>query len=253
MRAARGIMKSRHIKQIVRYIDYLSDWKEFRKMAGRTAHRFDLNWKDRMPCLGEKTGSTAFDRHYIYHVAWAAHVLFETRPAEHVDIGSSLYFSSTVSSFVKTRFYDYRPADLRIENLFSGAADLLHLPFEDNSIPSLSCMHTVEHVGLGRYGDKLDPDGDLKAMAELKRVLAWNGSLLFVVPVGGTPKLAFNSQRIYTYKQIVESFLELSLREFALIPDSAEEGGLIRNADARLADNQSYGCGCFHFIKTPMK
>ncbi|NDC42314.1 MAG: DUF268 domain-containing protein, partial [Chitinophagia bacterium] len=56
------------------------------------------------------------------------------------------------------------------------------LPFESDSIPSLSCMHTIEHVGLGRYGDQLDPQGDLKAIAELKRVVQPGGDLLFVTP-----------------------------------------------------------------------
>jgi len=45
-------------------------------------------------------------------------------------------------------------------------------------------MNVVEHVGLGRYGEPLDPEGDIKAMRELRRVLAPGGSLLFVVPVG---------------------------------------------------------------------
>jgi hypothetical protein len=66
-------------------------------------------------------------------------------------------------------------------------------------------MHVVEHVGLGSYGDSLDPNGDLKAMSELKRVLSINGNLLFVVPVG-KPRVMFNAHRIYSYEQIIECF-----------------------------------------------
>ena len=62
--------------------------------------------------------------------------------------------------------------------------DLISLPFEDGSFHSLTCMHVVEHIGLGRYGDQVDPDGDLMAMKELERVTAKLGNLLFVVPVG---------------------------------------------------------------------
>ena len=91
----------------------------------------------------------------------------------------------------------------------------------------------------------LDPDGDLKSIAELKRVLA--GDLLFVVPIG-KPKVIFNLHRIYSYDQIISYFSELKLVEFALIPDKTP-GDLIRNATGELADKQEYGCGCFWFRK----
>ena len=117
---------------------------------------------------------------------------------------------------------------------------------DDRSVQSISCMHTVEHIGLGRYGDPLDPLGDRKAAAELARVLAPGGSLLFVVPVGA-PQIMFNAHRIYSYEQVLELFPSLTLREFALIPEHGEDGGLIRHADPALVASQGYGCGCFHF------
>lgn len=117
-----------------------------------------------------------------------------------------------------------------------------------SSIESLSCMHTVEHVGLGRYDDKLDPDGDLKAMQELIRVLSFGGNLLFVVPVG-KPRIIFNAHRIFSYSQICEYFKELEMKEFTLIPDNALDTGMIENASREVADLQSYGCGCFWFQK----
>jgi ubiquinone/menaquinone biosynthesis C-methylase UbiE len=144
------------------------------------------------------------------------------------------------------RFYDYRRADLQLGNLTSDAADLLALPFADGSIESLSCMHVVEHIGLGRYGDSLDPDGDLKAISELKRVLAPEGNLLFVVPIG-KPMIMFNAHRIYSYEQVMSYFSELELKEFALIPDNPSEGGLIHDAIKEQADRQTYACGCFWF------
>ncbi len=201
-----------------------------------------------MPCLHDRTAGTVFDRHYVYHAAWAARVIAQTRPAEHVDISSLLHFCTIVSAFVPVRFYDYRPAALNLSGLVSKQADLTKLPFESGSILSLSCMHTVEHIGLGRYGDPLDPGGDLKAMKELERVLALGGSLLFVVPTG-RPKIMFNAHRIYSFAQIVERFPSLELVQFALIPDDPKEGGLLENATSEMADAQSYGCGCFWFRK----
>jgi SAM-dependent methyltransferase len=229
-------------------IRFKKEFETFKKLAKVSERHFPLLWENRYPCLNDKTTTTEFDRHYIFHPAWAARILASTRPDEHVDISSSLHFCSIVSAFVPVKFFDFRPAVLELDNLTSDACDLLALPFADRTVRSLSCMHVVEHIGLGRYGDPLDPDGDLKAMAELKRVLAIGGSLLFVVPVG-KPRIMFNAHRIYAFDQIMDRFTDLELREFALIPDNPNDGGLLRHAAKELADLQRYACGCFWFVQ----
>lgn len=230
------------------YLFFLREYWRFKK-SHNGKERFSLRWRDRYACLRDKTAVTAFDRHYVYHTAWAARILAETMPERHMDISSSLYFCTMVSAFIPVQFFDYRRAELELDGLQCDAADLSGLPFADNSVPSLSCMHVVEHVGLGRYGDHLDPDGDLKAIAELTRVVAKGGNLLFVVPVGGAPVIMFNAHRIYTYEQIIGHFASLELMEFALIPDHPQDGGLLRNATKTQSDAQRYGCGCFWFRK----
>lgn len=219
--------------------DFLEFWKKDRNP------RFNLSVFDFYPQIKDKTIKTNFDAHYVYHTSWAARKVKEINPESHTDISSSLYFSGIVSAFVPVKFYDYRPANLKLANLESGHADLTKLHFQNESIKSLSCMHTAEHIGLGRYGDKIDPEGDLKAITELKRVLAKDSSLLFVVPVG-KPKIEFNAHRIYSYEQVVEYFKDLTLKEFSLITDS---GDFIENAKIDLTQEQKYGCGCFWFIK----
>ena len=236
------------LTMLMAYKKYLSDYLLFAKLSASKSKRFLLSFKECRPCLKDDTGKTSFDRHYVFHTAWAARLLSENLPEYHVDISSSLYFCTIVSAFLPVRFYDYRPADLNLSGLTSQSADLLALPFDDATVPSLSCMHVVEHVGLGRYGDEIDPDGDLQAISELKRVLSLGGSLLFVVPVG-KPVIKFNAHRIYSYEQIVCSFSGLTLEEFSLIPDGASSDGLIRNATKEMSDSQKYGCGCFHFKK----
>jgi SAM-dependent methyltransferase len=224
----------------------MKEYKQFSKLTQKREYRLKIQWKDRYPCLNDRTETTPFDAHYIYHPAWAARILARQSPKYHVDISSTLNFCTIVSAFIPVKFYDYRPANLHLSNLESKSVNLIDLPFEDKSIDSLSCMHTVEHIGLGRYGDALDPDGDLKAINELIRVLAFGGDLLFVVPIG-KPRIMFNAHRIYSYDQICNLFKELELKEFILIPDNAGESGIIMNASKEKVNNQIYGCGCFWF------
>lgn len=199
-----------------------------------------------MPCIDDATPTTGFDRHYVYHSAWAARVLAKTRPALHIDISSNLYFVSLVSAFIPVRFLDCRPANLALAGLSEETGDLTSLPFADRSVSSLSCMHVVEHIGLGRYGDQLDPDGDKKAMAELERVIAPGGSLLLVTPIG-RPILRFNGHRIYSPEQLTVQFSELKLVEFTLIPERSEDGHPIRHPTPEQVCKEQYGCGCFWF------
>jgi len=167
---------------------------------------------------------------------------------EHTDISSTLTFSTLLSAFIPTRFFDYRPAPIVLDGLQVGTTDLVKLHFEDESIDSLSCMHVIEHIGLGRYGDPLDPMADRKAAGELQRVLKRGGNLLVVVPVG-RPRVQFNAHRIYDYRDFRNWFGELELAEFSLVPDGAAPDGLIVNPPSSLVDEQEYGCGCYWLRK----
>lgn len=235
------------VKKIIRYslfpfilLDFIKFWK-------LKDNRFVFSLKNIYPCIKDKTIKTGFDRHYVYHTSWASRKVREINPEFHIDISSSLYFASIVSAFIPVKFYDYRPANIELSNMESLCGNLMSLPFENNSVRSISCMHVVEHIGLGRYGDKIDSSGDLKAINELKRVLVVNGSLLFVVPMGKISKIEFNAHRIYTFKQIKEYFSDLELREFSLIPE--KHGSIIYNATENDVDKERYACGCFWFIK----
>lgn len=215
------------------------------------SNRFIIRYKDRHTCLNDATSFTGFDRHYIYHPAWAARIIKEINPLFHTDISSTLHFCTLLSSFIPVKFYDYRPANIVLNDLESLYADLQNLKFDDNSIKSLSCMHTIEHIGLGRYGDNINCDGDLEAMKELSRVLAIGGDLLVVVPIGSKAIIQFNAHRIYTKEQVINVFNGhgLTLKEFTLIPEDEKDGGLINDPSEELLSRQKYACGCFWFIK----
>lgn len=226
------------------FIFIIQDYITFKNACSQQSSSMSL--RTIFPQIRDKTKTTGFDRHYVYHTAWASRVLQETKPISHTDISSSLYFAALNSAWLPIHFYDYRPADIKLNNLISGSADLHNLPFKDKSIMSLSCMHTIEHIGLGRYGEPINPEGDKIAINELKRVLAPKGNLLIVVPVG-IPLIAFNAHRIYSYSDVINLCIdtEFYLHEFALIQEKT--GPLIRNADPDLVKKESYACGCFWF------
>lgn len=229
-------------KKIIRFFEYIM---EFNKLKNTSNNRFSLHWKDAYPCLNDKTTFTPFDQHYTYHPAWAARILAKTKPNLHNDFSSILNFSTILSAFIPVKFYDYRPAEIQLSNWSGHFADLGKIEIESNSLESVSCMHTIEHIGLGRYGGSLDLNGDIKAINELQRITKQGGNILIVTPVG-KQRIEFNAHRIYSYETIIQLFADCELKEFSLIPDS---GGLIENAPFQLVEKQQYGCGCFWFEK----
>jgi SAM-dependent methyltransferase len=230
-----------------RIAEFKAVFDRFASMSQAAGNRLPLRWEDRYPCLDDRTTTTPIDRHYLYHPAWAARVLARTRPEKHVDISSTVAFCSIVSAFIPVDFYDFRPARIVLDGLYCGSAELTRLPFADGSICSLSCMHVLEHIGLGRYGDPLDPDADRKSIDELVRVLAPGGDLLVATPVG-QPRIQFNAHRVFDHEEFVRYFAPLELVEFALIEEKGE-GGLVMSASAEHVRAQSYGCGCFWLRK----
>lgn len=141
---------------------------------------------------------------------------------------------------------DIRPLNAELPNLENIKGDILHLPFPDNSIKSLSCLHVAEHIGLGRYGDPLDPLGTKKACAELARVLVPGGNLYFSVPIG-KERVQFNAHRIHQPQTILGYFRNLKLLEFSAIDD---KGKLHTNTSSASFNNSKHSCGLFHLTKT---
>lgn len=238
----------RLVKHEIKWVEYFNDIRRFIVVSNNNGGTRFQNIALK-PCLEDKSSSLNIDRHYFYHPAWACRVLAKTLPTKHIDISSIVSFAGNVSAFVPTEYYEFQAPHIGLDNLKAGSIDLSALPWKDKSVESLSCMHVVEHVGLGRYGDNIDRTGDIGAMRELQRVLAPGGNLLFVVPVSDRSRIEFNAHRIYSPSMIVKEFEELELIEFAIIPDKAAAGGLVRDAGLSAVRKQDYACGCFHFIR----
>jgi hypothetical protein len=186
-------------------------------------------------------------QHYFLQDLWAAQYIYEMKVATHVDVGSRMDgFVAHVLSFAKVKYVDIRPFDTEIPGLTYIKGSVVDLPFDNESIVTISCLHVIEHIGLGRYGDPVDPSGYLDAAKELSRVLKQGGTLLLGTPVGHE-RLCFDAHRIFDPLTIVKAFDSLQLKFFSLIDDGGE--GILKNASFNSARQCNYGCGLFVFKK----
>ena len=223
------------------YVRYWRDWRAYSNMANSEA----LSLHDARPCLFDCSTATPFDAHYFYQDTWAFKKIHTSGASSHVDVGSRAIFVGMLSAITKATFVDIRPLVVNLDNLDSTAGSLLALPFEDNKVLSLSCLHVAEHIGLGRYADPLEPQGTKKATRELARVLAPGGNLYFSVPVG-KPRVCYNAHRIHSPQLILDYLHDLELVQFSGIDDAGRFRQGIAPID--LAD-ANYACGLFHFAK----
>ena len=221
------------------YRSFLRDLHHYRRLVPAETVRLS----EAYPQIGDRTTTSAIDPHYFHQDVWAARRVADLAPPRHVDVGSRVDYVGFLTSLTEVTFVDIRPLEVDIEGLSSVAGSVLAMPFNDRSLESLSCLHVAEHIGLGRYGDPLDPEGTAKAAAELQRVLAPSGQLLFSLPVGRA-RTCFNAHRIHPPAQIPAMFGELELVEFAGVDDT---GRFARDLELDDLSDQSYACGMFRF------
>lgn len=204
-----------------------------------------LHFVDAYPRLADRTETTPFDAHYFIQPIWAMKHIVGSGVEEHVDIGSQISLAGMLSAIMPVTFVDLRPLEIKLDRLMSIRGDLKSLPFADFSLSSVSCLHVIEHVGLGRYGDELDPLGPQRACGELQRILAKGGSLYLSTPVG-RERVCFNAHRIHDPRTIISWFDELVLVDFSVIDD---DGVLNREANIDSATSFRYACGLFHLTR----
>lgn len=230
---------------LLRYLGFLGEWKEFRRAGGR-ADALDF-----YPCLYDRTSATGIDTHYFHQAVWALREIRESGAPWHVDIGSDVNYVGMLTALTEVFFVDIRPLFLSIPNYRGIGGTITALPFADDSIISLSCLHVIEHIGLGRYGDAIEASGPETACREIARVLQ-PGGRAFVSTLIGRPRVAFNAHRIFDPTQLVGMFPGLVLESMAMVDVAGRfvtgvnpEAFDIRESEGGL----DFGLGLFRLIK----
>ena len=214
------------------------DARRFRALGGKI--------DEYMPRFGEAgTEAGSADGHYFWQDLLVARRVAETNPAQHVDLGSRLDgFVAHLLVFRSVEVVDVRPMSSTIPGLTFVQADGRTLAgIADTSIESLSSLHALEHFGLGRYGDELDPLGHHRGLKAAQRVLASKGRLWVSFPIG-RPSVQFNEQRVLDPLEPLDLLDELRLMDFTAIPAI---GTPVYSADPRDFRNDDYWCGLYEF------
>jgi ubiquinone/menaquinone biosynthesis C-methylase UbiE len=99
---------------------------------------------------------------------------------------------------------DIRPLSLKMDSIQFIEGSVLNLQFPDKSLESVSSLCVIEHIGLGRYGDPLDPAGSIKAFKELMRVIKPGGDLFISFPIEEQSTTYFNAHRAFNEKEMLD-------------------------------------------------
>jgi hypothetical protein len=231
---------------------YLIDWFKFRRGYSGTLHF--------KPCLHdrhEEGGATKSE--YFWQDLLVARWIFDAKPQRHIDIGSRVDgFVAHVASFREIEVFDMRPISAKIPGVIFKQADLMSgkgLPIaEDRNsgyCDSLSCLHAIEHFGLGRYGDSIDPAGYSLGVANMALLLRRGGTFYLSTPIGRA-RVEFNANRVFDPNEIIHLAQNhgLSLRRLVVI----DGGGLANETKAspealKVLAKAEYNLGMFVFTK----
>jgi hypothetical protein len=163
------------------------------------------------------------DPHYFSRDLLAAQFIFEQNPQRHIDVGSRIDgFVVHIATFRPIEVCEMRPikvANKNIKTLNLNLTDTANVPEEICN--SVSSLHVLEHIGLGRYGDELNPDGWLLGIKNLLRMLKWGGYLYVSVPVD-YQRLEFDRNRIFDVETICNAMSELATLDEVILISSSE-------------------------------
>ena len=227
---------------------FLSDYRKLRRQYQQSRREFPMGaW---YPIFDERfvTSGTARGQ-YFHQDLLVAQWIYADRPERHVDVGSRIDgFVAHVAVFREIEVFDIRPQIERVGNIRFRQCDFTLEPFPfEGCTDSASCLHALEHFGLGRYGDRVDYYGYLRGWENLQRLVRPDGRLYFSVPMGPA-RIEFNGHRIFS-AEILGSMIDAKWRveRFAYVDDA---GDLHTDVDWQSpAAATNFGCnnGCAIF------
>jgi hypothetical protein len=207
------------------------------------------------PCFGDRfSNSGTATGHYFHQDLLVARRVHSNKPILHVDIGSSVEgFVAHVASFRSIEVLDIRPLSNKIPNIKFKKADFM-TPIKEELIEycdSVSCLHALEHFGLGRYGDPVIYDGYLLGLNNLHKILKKGGKLYLSVPIG-PQRIEFDAHRVFSVGYLMELFVgKYSVDHFSFVDDCGDLHESVPMAEANIHENFGcmYGCGVFEMTK----
>ncbi len=203
--------------------------------------------------LSDNAGVAVGD--YFNQDLYVAQRIYKNNPDRHIDVGSRVDgFVSHVAVFRKIEVIDIRPMVSHIPNIEFRQCDFMGVVPDDfkGAFDSVSSLHAIEHFGLGRYGDKLDPDGWRKGIENLGHLLKSGGRLYFSVPIGPM-RVEYNAHRVFSVQFLINYFSkEYDIESFSYVDDAG-----IMHQNISINDNLglknefgcTYGCGIFELVK----
>jgi len=232
---------------------YFQDLSELKRQQQASKAHFALCGY--YPFLKEKfsEGGTA-KGHYFHQDLLVARRIFKNNPKTHVDIGSRIDgFVAHVAAFREIIVFDIRPLESNIPNVKFKCADLMTDPKEElvDFCDSLSCLHALEHFGLGRYGDPINYDGYLCGLENIYRILKKGGKFYLSVPIG-PQRLEFNGQRVFSLSYLLSLLQDhYQIDHFSLVDDKGDLDENVELTPDKIESNFDcrYGLGIFEMTK----
>ena len=228
---------------------YVRDWLAFRK-----GYSGSMDFK---PCLHDRYEEGGITKsEYFWQDLLVAQAIHAANPSKHVDVGSRVDgFVAHVASFREIEVFDVRPITTKIPGVVFKQADLMR-PLAiaadvEGYCDSLSCLHAIEHFGLGRYGDPIDSEGYLRGIENMAQLLKINGVFYLSTPVG-RERVEFNANRVFDPRSIVRCALinGLTLQELLVIDSSGHVSKKIPTEQSLLEMSLcNYQLGIFTFVK----
>ena len=241
-----------------RYINNIREFKSHAKAVQSPLEEITFNhessWRFGMiyPILDEFKSTAGSDfGHYYHQDLYIAKQVYCAKPDLHLDVGSRIdgFIAHLLAFGQPTILGDVRPIYGRDENLssvyFNLGDDLPVGNFEKYN--SISSLHVIEHVGLGRYGDNIDPYGHIKAIRNLAARLMTHGVLYLSFPISKKSRIEFNAHRVISIPESLDIFAQLGLEvlNFAYVDDSGclQQPSNLAEIDITNTYNLNYGCG----------